>query len=334
MARKKKPDKPPNHERWLVSYADFITLMFAFFVVMFSTASEQDPGKQKAVEQAFRKATGLMSMFSAGTASGERTILTPSAPGGADITISVQPSDQGLAPVLAPGNVQTESPDDFEARSPDESDEPFPGQTEGGDSEGSWPTPPPTPVETPPPPETQAPTETPGSGPGPGGSESMASIYDNLRTALTEELAQNLIEIKQERRGIVISLSEAGFFDSGSAVLKPRSLQTVDRIARKLASFRRQVMVRVEGHTDNVPIGRHSQFLDNRDLSSARANTVIRHLENLHFPEPNLIAAGCGEWRPVASNDTEEGRARNRRVDIVILNEEYAALEASSRRQN
>jgi chemotaxis protein MotB len=126
----------------------------------------------------------------------------------------------------------------------------------------------------------------------------------------------------------VISLREIAFYDSGSATLLASGLPTVARIARILAP--RREFIRIEGHTDNVPI-HNSAFRSNWQLSVARAsNMVDLFISDFGFAPQRLSAAGYSEYHPVASNDTAEGRAQNRRVDIVVLNPELWGLAAGS----
>jgi chemotaxis protein MotB len=118
------------------------------------------------------------------------------------------------------------------------------------------------------------------------------------------------------RDGLVISLREAGFFASGSATPRTESLTTLAQIAAKLA--RTPYDLRIEGHTDNVPI--HTlEFDSNWELSSARATRIARlFLDRKAIPPERLSAAGYAEFHPVASNSTADGRAENRRVDLVV----------------
>jgi chemotaxis protein MotB len=127
-----------------------------------------------------------------------------------------------------------------------------------------------------------------------------------------------VLEIKARREGLVVSLREIGFYESGSSALRPSSRDAIDRLAAILES--RTESLRIEGHTDNVPI-HTSHFASNWELSTARASDLIKELvDRYHFDPQRLSAAGYAEFHPVAPNDTAEGRAHNRRVDIVILN--------------
>ena len=119
------------------------------------------------------------------------------------------------------------------------------------------------------------------------------------------------------RDGLVISLREAGFFASGSATPKPQTLDTLRQIAASLSHT--PYDLRIEGHTDNVPI-HNAEFDSNWELSTARATSIARILLDLKaIPADRLSAAGYAEFHPVATNDTAEGRAENRRVDLVVL---------------
>jgi chemotaxis protein MotB len=115
--------------------------------------------------------------------------------------------------------------------------------------------------------------------------------------------------------GLIVSLNEIGFFDSGSAEVRAAALEMLHALAEILPD---QPM-RIEGHTDNVPI--HSpRYATNWELSTARASMIARLLLDASTIRPqNVAAAGYAEFRPVASNDTEGGRRKNRRVDIILL---------------
>lgn len=136
---------------------------------------------------------------------------------------------------------------------------------------------------------------------------------------MQREIAQHTVALHRESEGLVISLREFGFFDSGSASLKPSALPALDRIASILAV--RTCRLRIEGHTDNVPI-HTAQMASNWELSTARSTELVRLLiVRYRFPPERLAAAGYAEYHPIASNDAPQGRAQNRRVDLVILSE-------------
>jgi two-component system copper resistance phosphate regulon response regulator CusR len=145
----------------------------------------------------------------------------------------------------------------------------------------------------------------------------LSSLQKELEQVLAPEISRKEVAIRRVGDGLVISLREVGFFDSGSAEIKAASQPAFSRIARLLGE--RDYRLRIEGHTDNVPI--HTpQFKSNWELSTARATELIRVLIiTYHYAPERLSAAGYAEFHPIASNSSEEGRALNRRVDVVIL---------------
>lgn len=237
-----------SHDRWLVSYADFITLLFAFFVVLYASANA-DKKKQQDVSAAIDAAFRSLGIFPSAT-------RKPSDAAGAAAA-----ADQPVMPmnivmgedVLSPAAVK----DDLER------------------------------------------------------------IRRDLTQALSNQVATHTVSIKMGRDGLVISLREAGFFASGSAVPKPETLPTLRQIAARLGTT--PYDLRIEGHTDNLPI-HNAEFDSNWELSSARATHIARLILDQKLIAPGRIsAAGYAEFHPVASNDTAEGRAENRRIDLVVL---------------
>jgi DNA-binding response OmpR family regulator/outer membrane protein OmpA-like peptidoglycan-associated protein len=147
----------------------------------------------------------------------------------------------------------------------------------------------------------------------------LTTLQAELQQALQHEISLHTVALHRETEGLVISLREFGFFDSGSALLKVSALPALDRIASILAV--RTCRLRIEGHTDNVPI-HTAQMASNWELSTARSTELVRLLIlRYSFPPQRLSAAGYAEYHPIASNDTPQGRAQNRRVDVVILSE-------------
>ena len=248
MARKKQAPEPENHERWLVSYADFITLLFAFFVVMFAT-SQTDKNKAKAVEDSVKKAL----------AEGELSSIVVTMFGGS-------PKNKGK------GNAQLHGP---------------------GGSEKIF-------------------EKTDGR---------LAELLPSLQVLskdLEEEIKSGKIQITMEPRGLVVSFRQATLFPSGTAVIIPDALQPVSKIARAIAEVPNPV--RLEGHTDSVPI-HTGLYQSNWELSAARSIALMRLLTEDGVPVDKLSIAGYADNAPADRNDTEEGRSRNRRVDVVVLNE-------------
>jgi two-component system, OmpR family, copper resistance phosphate regulon response regulator CusR len=145
----------------------------------------------------------------------------------------------------------------------------------------------------------------------------LTELREELQQALAPEIARGEVEVRSGRDGLVISLREAGFFDSGSAGFKVGSQQAFSRMATLLGE--RQYNIRIEGHTDNVRI-HNTQFTSNWELSTARSTEMIRLLIMKYgFAPQRLSAGGYGEYHPIASNSTEAGRALNRRVDVVVM---------------
>lgn len=147
------------------------------------------------------------------------------------------------------------------------------------------------------------------------------SFEEDRNKAIIEDLRKLLndvsgISIKSDARGVVITLPDSLLFDSGSASLKPESTDALTRIAEKLKEIPGKIAI--EGHTDNVPIS-SSIYKSNWELSAARASSVLHFLLQRGLNPDRFIIAGYGEYRPVAPNDTEEGRAKNRRVELIIM---------------
>jgi chemotaxis protein MotB len=262
LIRKKQPPKP-NHERWLVSYADFITLLFAFFVVLYASA------------QVDQRKVGRLAL-----------------------AIQVAFQELGVFP-------------DSNAKVPLVISEPMPFDTEQAIENAKHNT------------ElghvSSPPLDTLSGAAAAAEEANLTTLQAELQQALQSEIKMHTVSLHRETEGLVISLREFGFFESGSATLRRSALPAVDRIASILAI--RTCRLRIEGHTDNVPI-HTAQMASNWELSTARATELVRLLiVRYNFSPQRLSAAGYAEYHPIASNDTESGRAQNRRVDVVILSE-------------
>jgi chemotaxis protein MotB len=249
MRRRRAQHVHENHDRWLVSYADFITLMFAFFVVMFAS-SQADRVKAKKVSEAVSRA------LEEGTAGRVKQAVAE--------MFGAKPKDKDAATLAKKLGVQIPPPQ----MSPQAAD--------------------------------------------------LLPSLEYLTGQLKEEIGSGKMRITLEGRGLVVSLQQSTFFPSGEDALDPAmyfSLQKVSTAICKLPN-----PVRLEGHTDSVPI-HTARFRTNWELSAARAIAVLELLNSrFNVPRERLAIAGYAETVPVSPNDTEEGRARNRRVDIVILN--------------
>ncbi len=147
----------------------------------------------------------------------------------------------------------------------------------------------------------------------------LIKLKKKLETYVTENRLENYIGLKIDEKGLVISLREKLMFDSGEAEIHQEAKYILKDITKEIIDVPNNT--RVEGHTDNVPIGPElqSKFPTNWELSTARATNVTRYLlETLKFPPGRISSAGYGEYQPVVDNDTEEHKAMNRRVDIVV----------------
>ncbi len=147
-------------------------------------------------------------------------------------------------------------------------------------------------------------------------------LEEDRRNSIVEDLKKLLkdspeVNITASSRGVVITLPNSLLFDSGSARLKPESEEVLTKIAEKLKEIPAKILI--EGHTDNVPIVSSSIYKSNWELSAARAASVLHFMLEKGLSPDRFTIAGYGEYRPVESNETPEGRAKNRRVEIVIV---------------
>ncbi len=260
MRRRKRRPSRANHDRWLVSYADFITLMFAFFVVLYAS-SQVDKRKVGKLALAIQVAFQEMGVFQASTTEVPIDLATP-------MPFSTAQAIENTERTASLGRI---------ASRPDGALGAGRG-IENGD---------------------------------------LAELQAELETALAPEITRKEIAMHREPDGLIISLREVGFFESGSAQMKSSSQAAFDRIAGMLRQ--RDYRLRIEGHSDNAPI-HNSQFPSNWELSTSRATEIVRLLiVRDGFSPDRLSAAGFAEYHPVATNRTREGRGMNRRVDIVIL---------------
>ncbi len=250
MARRRKRAEPENHERWLVSYADFITLLFAFFVVMFAS-SQTDKGKAQQMSDAVRAALEQGSIGSA--LSG---------------ILGGTPDDDGK------GSAQMKGPG---------------GQTKLSKKE---------------------PTE--------GRAAELMPTRNALSALLKDELKTGKMQLSLEERGLVISFQQSAFFPSGADEIPAETYQSIQKVATAILGVPNPV--RCEGHTDSVPLRPDARFQSNWELSAARAIAMMELLAHCcEVPRERFSIAGYADNAPTTSNETEGGRRRNRRVDIVIL---------------
>ncbi len=158
---------------------------------------------------------------------------------------------------------------------------------------------------------------TGGNGILPGNPEPEANKHEAGNALMNDPVLMQKTKIRQTERGLVVSMSEAGFFAPGDASISAEAGRVIQILTESVKN--EGTPVRVEGHTDSIPIS-NSRYSSNWELSTARASSVLQKLVEYGFPPERLSAAGYGGFQPVAENTTPEGRAQNRRVDIVILN--------------
>lgn len=149
--------------------------------------------------------------------------------------------------------------------------------------------------------------------------EQFLPSMDFLSRELSDEIKQEQVQIRLTRRGLIISLRQAAFFPSGQDVIAPETYGAIGKVAETIAKLPNHV--RLEGHTDSIPI-HNGRFRSNWHLSTARAISMLDLLTSeFKVPGAKFTVAGYADTIPVDSNDTEDGRRKNRRVDIVVLNQ-------------
>ena len=244
MARKRHEEEHDNHERWLVSYADFITLLFAFFVVMYAISSVNE-GKYRVLSNAIT------------TAFGKGPSLVP-------VVKELEPT---APPGLQPIPMTTQKQRANEAAIKREK-------------------------------------------------EKMTSMAQNLLASLAPLIKEGKVRVMQNARGINVEINASVLFAPAEASLNSQSIQTMEAVARVLKGDNHEIQI--EGHTDSNPI-KTERFPSNWELSAVRASSVIRLFIENGVSENRLQAIGRADTQPVDTNDTEEGRQRNRRVQLMIL---------------
>src|SRR5689334_2683156 len=153
-------------------------------------------------------------------------------------------------------------------------------------------------------------------------SQQDKSQYDALVRNLTEEVKKGELQVRQFKDMLTVDVAEQLFFDSGRADLKDTGKAVLQKVGEAIKGYNDKV-IRVVGHTDNVPI-MTKVFPSNWELSVARATTVVRFLQEVGIPPERMIASGRAEYQPVAENDTPEGRKKNRRIEITLIDRNLA----------
>lgn len=287
MARKKAHEDHVNHEAWAIPYGDLVTLLLAFFVVMYAVSSVNE-GK-------YRVAAASMSAAFGGT---------PKSP---------MPIQVGAHLAKGDGGDTKAPPSNGPAH-----------QREGREIIQRQPLTQPRPElrplkRSPDQPESLALNV-------PAADITLQQIGAEIIEALAPLLADDMVRIVHRQSWLEVEINTDVLFASGSADLAVAVLPVIDEIGRILAGFDNRV--RVEGHTDDRPINTHV-FPSNWELSAARAGTVVRRLRAQNINPERLSVVGYGEFRPLAINDSVDGRRQNRRVTLVVLAAEQTDLAAT-----
>lgn len=255
MARRKKHEEPENHERWLVSYADFITLLFAFFVVMYSISSVNE-GKYRVLSDT------LEAVFSDPVRSKNPIQLGEVSRGEGDLS-------------AAPGEPEEV---DYKIELPE--------------------------IPNRPPPATEDDIRT------------INDLTQQLTGALEDMIESEDVTIKQGEDWLELEIKSRVLFQSGESRLERAAVPVIGKIADILQTSANPIQV--EGFTDNNPIST-TRFPSNWELSAARAASVVHLLDRYGIQPDRMSAIGYGEYKPIADNQTEQGRQKNRRVVLVVL---------------
>ena len=239
MTRKKYQEDVENHDRWLVSYADFITLLFAFFVVMYAVSSVNE---------------------------GKYHVLSNSLTGAFGKNVIVRTVNSDIEPAIKLDPVRVLKQKNAEQLRKER--------------------------------------------------EQMTGMARDILAVLEPLVKEGKVRVSQTSRGVTIEINASVLFAPGEAKLNDDSYQALKAIASVLKADNHAIQV--EGHTDNLPI-KNSSFPSNWELSAVRASTVVRLFTENGVGETRMTAVGQASKLPVASNETLEGRARNRRVTVTIL---------------
>ncbi|MDO9065131.1 MAG: flagellar motor protein MotD [Sulfuricella sp.] len=262
MARRQKHEEHENLERWLVSYADFITLLFAFFVVMYSI-SQVNQAKYRVLSDS------LVNAFK-----NAPTSVTPvSSKMQIDATGKGQASSAQAVALKQTVIIRKNDPAQ-EARQ-----------------------------------KQQA--------------EKMKGIAKDILKVVEALMKDGQVKVSQSPHGIAIEINASLLFASGQASLEASSIKALKAVGKVLAEVPNDIQV--EGFTDNTPINTLA-FPSNWELSSARASSVVRLFAESGVPPERLVVVGYGEFRPVDTNSTPDGRARNRRVTVMILSDQQEKI--------
>jgi len=246
LRRQKKAEEPENLERWLISYSDFMTLLVAFFVVMYAISSVNE-GKYRVLSET------LLSVFTHTPTSAHPIRLS---------------RHSSMKPPVHPVSIE---------------------------------------------PKIQPVVSTPVSFQG---SDNLEPVLESIRKSMASLIASGKVKVKRTPRGVMVQVNADLLFPTGSDVMTAEAVPILSRLGLILQTI--PYPVEVQGYTDPRPI-HTARFPNNWSLSVARAVTVVRLFQVLGVAPKRMVAAGYGQYHPVASNKTPAGRAANRRVEILIL---------------
>lgn len=277
MARKKHHEEHVNHEAWAIPYGDLVTLLLAFFVVMYAVSSVNE-GKYRALSDslvaAFRGAPRTMEPVQVGAyqVRADQELET-------GLPRTLVPFEVDAPTNMIPGEVET-------TRYGESGRGPGAGSGEAGEEggDGSW--------------------------------VLIERLEDEVLLAMAPLIDADMIKVRRVSYWLEVEINTSFLFASGSATVAPDALPVIRRLAVLLKDA--GVRLQVEGHTDSVPIST-AQFPSNWELSAGRAASVVSLLAGYGIDPAAMAAVGYGEFRPVASNDTFEGRRQNRRVLIIVM---------------
>lgn len=286
------PEKAPNHERWVISYADFVTLLLATFVVMYAVSTINSSKFQEMAES-------FSTAFMGRTTNIQDTGFGAAAKG----PFNFMPNPVHL-PIISREVMVKEAP-------PALRQEETKGDPKNLKNNGQYL------------PKGGSPSDTQQQQHADAMQDQVSERVQGLDEAfaqLSKSLAalikKGQVNVTLQPLGVVIDVNETLLFRSGKADLTPDALPLIDQIAKILADLHYQIQV--NGFTDNVPI-HNAQFDSNWDLSATRAISVVKRFVAAGIDPTLLVGAGFGEYHPVAPNNTTEGKAANRRVSIVVV---------------
>ena len=280
MARKHKHEEHTNHEAWAIPYGDLITLLLAFFVVMYAISSINE-GKFRVLSDSLQAAFRGTPKTLQPVQMGQKTRGS-----GADIAMTI----------VQQSMIEGQPREMLEAIHMDETGDagagpaPYPGAGKTGHAQ-------PLPSDHP-------------------IAQQLAKVADELETALKSLVNANLVAVRRPEFWLEVEVKTDILFASGEANLSDKAIPALDALASTLAKY--PTPVRVEGHTDNRPINTR-YYPSNWELSAARAASVVHRFARSGMSPDRLSVIGFGEFRPAKPNDTVAGRDANRRVVIVIL---------------